>query len=241
LTIETANVDVAEKDALSVPGLRPGPYVSLAVSDTGGGMNAETQARIFEPFFTTKEIGKGTGLGLATVYGIVKQSDGGITLRSEPGRGTTFTIYFPRAAEAPVAPAAPADPSPDATAGRERVLVVEDEAGVRALVCAVLRHKGYTVWEASHGPEALALLDEKREGIDLLVTDMVMPQMSGRQLADRLTGRFSGLKVLYISGYVHPDGEHSPFSNGRRGFLQKPFQPDALAAMVREVLDQPAR
>jgi two-component system, cell cycle sensor histidine kinase and response regulator CckA len=241
LTIETANVDVAATDAQSVPCLRPGPYVTLAVSDTGGGMDRETQARVFEPFFTTKEIGKGTGLGLATVYGIVKQSDGGITLRSEPGRGTTFTIYFPRVAEAPVAAEAPAGRPPDATAGRERVLVVEDEASVRALVCAVLRHKGYTVWEASNGPEALALLGQKPEGVDLLVTDMVMPHMSGRQLADRLTGRFPNLRVLYISGYVQSEADQPSFLSGRRAFLQKPFQPDELAAMVRAVLDSPAR
>jgi CheY-like chemotaxis protein len=204
-------------------------------------MDAETQARVFEPFFTTKEIGKGTGLGLATVYGIVKQSDGGITLRSEPGRGTTFTIYFPRVAEAPGTAAAPAKPPTDATAGRERVLVVEDEASVRALVCEMLRHKGYTVRVASSGPEALALVEEKPEGVDLLVTDMMMPQMSGRQLADRLTGRFPNLKVLYISGYVHSEGDQPSLSSGRRAFLQKPFQPDALAQMVRAVLDQPAQ
>jgi two-component system, cell cycle sensor histidine kinase and response regulator CckA len=237
LTIETANVDLSEADVRQHPGLRPGKYVLLAVSDTGCGMDKATQARIFEPFFTTKEVGKGTGLGLATVYGIVKQSDGYIAVHSEPDRGTTFKIYFPRIEEA--APASTArQVKAIASTGSETVLVVEDEAGVRNLVSHVLRRHGYTVLEASHGEEALSLVDQYAGAIDLLVTDMIMPVMSGRQLADLLTAKQEGLKVVYMSGYVHPEGDQPPRGNGRRAFLQKPFKPDVLARMVREVLDR---
>jgi CheY-like chemotaxis protein len=209
----------------------------LSVSDTGCGMNHETKARIFEPFFTTKEVGKGTGLGLATVYGIVKQSDGYIAVHSEPNRGTTFKIYFPRIEDA-VAPSPSRQPKSLPSIGREAILVVEDEAGVRGLVCEVLRRHGYTVLEASQGEEALALLEQHGGAIDLLVTDMVMPLMSGRQLADRLTAKHEELKVLYMSGYVNPEGDQPQACDSRRAFLQKPFKPDVLARLVREVLDR---
>jgi PAS domain S-box-containing protein len=237
LTIETANVDLNETDARSNPELYIGSFVMLAVRDTGCGMDAATRARVFEPFFTTKDVGKGTGLGLATVYGIVQQSGGHIALESEPGSGTTFRIFFPRMEEAAAAQSAQAQRTAT-SAGQETVLVVEDEPGVRTLVCEVLRRHGYTVLAAANGDEALARCAQHKDSIHLLVTDVVMPVMSGRQLADRLVEQNGDLKVLYMSGYVNPEGEHPASWNGRRAFLQKPFKPDALARLVRQVLDQ---
>jgi CheY-like chemotaxis protein len=237
LIIETANVDLNASDARGNPDLYTGTFVMLAVRDTGCGMDAATRARVFEPFFTTKDVGKGTGLGLATVYGIVQQSGGHIVVESEPGCGTTFRIYFPRVEEA--VPPQPAHVARhDSTAGQETVLVVEDEPGVRTLVCEVLRRHGYTVLAAANGEEALARCAQHLDPIDLLVTDVVMPAMSGRQLADRLVEQNEGMKVLFMSGYVNPEGDHSSSWNGRRAFLQKPFKPDALARLVRQVLDQ---
>jgi signal transduction histidine kinase len=237
LTIETASVHLTQSDVRAHPGMRPGNYVLLAVSDTGCGMDKNTQARIFEPFFTTKEVGKGTGLGLATVYGIVKQSDGYISLQSEPDHGTTFKIYFPRIEESTPS-AAPRQANAITSTGNETVLVVEDEAGVRNLVSHVLRRHGYTVLEASGGEEALSLVDQYDGLIALLLTDMIMPVMSGRQLAEKLLAKQEGLRVVYMSGYVNPEGDHPQRGNSKRAFLQKPFKPDVLARMVREVLDR---
>jgi two-component system, cell cycle sensor histidine kinase and response regulator CckA len=237
LTIETANVELNEADARSHPELRLGAFVMLAVRDTGCGMDSSTRARVFEPFFTTKDVGKGTGLGLATVYGIVQQSGGHINLESEPGLGTTFRIYFPRVEEV-VTPQPAHAPRTAASAGQETVLVVEDEPGVRTLVCEVLRRHGYTVLAAANGDEAVTRCTQHPGRIDLLVTDVVMPVMSGRQLADRLVEQNAAMKVLYMSGYVNPEGDHATPWNGRRAFLQKPFKPDALARQVRLVLDQ---
>ena len=221
--------------------IRPGAYVMLRVTDSGVGMDAETKARIFEPFFTTKEVGQGTGLGLATVYGIVKQSGGYIFVDSEVGRGSTFTVYLPQVAPAPAQSAdeAKSDATP---AGSETVLLVEDDAMVRDLLRNVLRSQGYTILEASTGPEALQVSERHPASIHLAITDMILPEgMNGRGLAEALKARHPGLKVLYMSGYT----EDMILQCGGLGqgamFLQKPFTPDVLAATVRQVLDQLTR
>jgi PAS domain S-box-containing protein len=238
LTLETANVEMDSSFARSHFPTEPGPYVLLAVSDTGMGMDADTQARIFEPFFTTKEKGKGTGLGLAMVYGTVKQSGGYIWVYSEVGKGTTFKIYLPRS-EAEVDESSPGRSGVEAQQGTETLLLVEDEEAVRTLVRNVLRKKGYRVLEASQGEEALEFSELYRGRIDLLVTDVVMPQMNGRELARRLVKSRPEIKVLYISGYADNAvwSEGGLDSNG--AFLQKPFSPEALARTVREVLGGP--
>jgi signal transduction histidine kinase len=236
LTIETANVELGEPHAGQLLALQPGPYAMLAVSDTGCGMDAETQARIFEPFFTTKGAGKGTGLGLSTVYGIVKQSGGDIWVYSEPGRGATFKIYLPRVKEdarplqLTVAPARP-------LMGTETVLLVEDEPGVRAFVRDTLGLFGYTVLEARHGIEALMIGTRHAGPIHLLITDVVMPQMDGREIADRLGPLRSEMKVLYMSGYTDDAVVSHGVLEAGTAFLQKPFTPDALARKIRDVLD----
>ncbi len=239
LTIETANVVLDETYVRMHPGIRPGRFVMLAVTDTGCGMDEATQARIFEPFFTTKEVGKGTGLGLATVYGIVKQSQGSIYVYSEPGRGTSFKIYLPRAEETAVAAPRPAVAPPLArTGGHETLLVVEDDDAVRALTRTVLRNHSYDVIEAIDPDDALRWVAEHDDPIHLLVTDVVMPGMSGRVLAERLTALRSDLKVLYVSGYTDDSVVRHGLLEAEVAFLQKPFSPDALARKVREVLDQ---
>jgi PAS domain S-box-containing protein len=235
LTIETANVDLDDAFAQAHLGSVPGPYAMIVVSDTGCGMDATVRAHLFEPFFTTKEVGKGTGLGLATVYGIVKQSDGYISVHSEPGRGSNFKIYLPRIA-APAGPApAPAKSGPGR--GTETILVVEDEPAVLALSRRALEAQGYVVLAASDPSAAMRLVELHGGTIHLLLTDVVMPGLSGRVLADRLAARRPGIRVLYMSGYpgdaVVQHGELPPGS----AFLQKPFSPDALARKVRDVLD----
>jgi two-component system cell cycle sensor histidine kinase/response regulator CckA len=221
------------------PELRPGKHALLAVSDTGCGMDAETRARVFEPFFTTKEVGQGTGLGLATVYGIVRQSGGTIDVESEPGRGTLFTIYLPCADDSP-APAAP--PLPAVTArGGEVVLLVEDQPEVRQVARRMLQLQGYQVLEARDGPEALEVQTRHVGPIDILITDVIMPGMSGRHLAEQLTALRPGLPVLFLSGHT---GD-AVLSRGVReesvAFLAKPFSADDLARKVREVLDSAGR
>ncbi|HEV8326721.1 MAG TPA: PAS domain S-box protein [Nitrospiraceae bacterium] len=235
LTIETRNVTIGEEVRLDAVGVAPGYYVLLAVCDTGHGMDAETRSHLFEPFFTTKEKGKGTGLGLSTVYGIVKQSGGSITVESVPGRGTTFRIYFPRVEQEVPGTAAGVE-AIDPARGRETILLVEDEPSVRGLVHETLRLHGYTVLEARHGIEALLTSAKYVGPIHLLLTDVVMPQMSGPEVAEKILTVRPGIKVLYMSGY--PD--HPVFDQGgvsrQTGFLPKPFSPHVLAQKVREVL-----
>jgi two-component system cell cycle sensor histidine kinase/response regulator CckA len=232
LTIETRNVERPPEDA----GLPPGRYVLLAVTDTGHGMDAQTQARLFEPFFTTKEVGKGTGLGLASVYGSVKQSGGHVLVWSEPGRGAAFHVYLPAVEEA--APAGEARQGPPALSrGTETVLLAEDEAAVRSLAGVALRLRGYAVVEAADGLEALAAHGRHGGMIDLLVTDVVMPRMGGGELAERLRASRPGLKVLFLSGYTSDALSHHGLSGPSVFFLAKPYSPEALALKVREALD----
>jgi PAS domain S-box-containing protein len=237
LTIETANVELDDTFVRHHARVRPGPYVMLAVCDNGKGMDKETQAHIFEPFFTTKGQGKGTGLGLAMVYGSVRQNGGSIFVYSEPGQGTTFKVYLPRVREEAAAASVPA-PAPVALPrGTETVLVVEDEPGVRAVILRTLREQGYTVLEARHGLEALHLGTQPLTKIDLLLTDVVMPQVSGREVAENLTRIHPKLRVLYMSGYTDDAVvRHGILVEGNL-FLQKPFTPSTLAHKVREVLD----
>jgi PAS domain S-box-containing protein len=238
LTIETANVEMGDAFARTHIGSRPGPYVMLAVRDTGCGMDAATQARIFEPFFTTKEKGKGTGLGLATVYGIIKQSGGGIWVSSEVGVGTTFTVYLPRVEEALDAVGPSLSPEADLR-GSEIILLAEDEAGVRALARAVLRARGYQVLEAPSGEDAVRLSSAHEGAIHLLLTDMVMTGMSGCELAERLRAARPEMKALIMSGYMDQAIVRNGVLEGGAAFLPKPFTPLVLLQKVREVLDSP--
>jgi CheY-like chemotaxis protein len=237
LSIRTSNVDVARSSRLHAD-VRPGSYVRLTVADTGKGMDAEIMVHLFEPFYTSKETGKGTGLGLSTVYGIVKQSGGEVVVESHPGRGATFTIYLPRITE-PVL-TAPSAVQPAVRAGTETILLVEDELGVRQLVCEMLLRLGYQILQASGGAEALRLFEQSHGSIDLLITDVIMPQMSGRDLAQRLKALQPSLKVLYISGYTDDMLAHHGVLESNVFLLQKPFAPDELAKKLREVLDAPA-
>jgi PAS domain S-box-containing protein len=236
LTIETRNVRLGEDHARTHADIRPGRYVLLAVSDTGQGMTEGVKARIFEPFFTTKEKGQGTGLGLATVYGIVKQSEGSIDVYSEVGLGTSFKVYLPRVKEAVTTGSSHQGLRP-APRGHEAVLLVEDEDAVRALARIVLTNSGYTVMEASNGREALRLAQEHTERIDLLVSDVVMPELGGRELAERLVLQHPEMKVLFLSGYTDDAVVRHGILQEKVNFLQKPFSTAVLALKVREVLD----
>jgi CheY-like chemotaxis protein len=236
LVITTANVELDEERArrqLVVPGV----YVLLQVTDTGVGMDEAVRGRIFEPFFTTKELGQGTGLGLATVYGIVKQSGGHITVESRRGEGSVFSVYLPRTEGA--VESAPRVPAGGAPGGRESILLVEDEEAVRALVARYLRQRGYRVLEAGDGPQALAVAAAARS-VDLLLTDMVMPRLGGAELAARLRADRPGLPVLFVSG--HSDQAQGLLQSGALGkgvaFLQKPYSTDELARRLRELLDE---
>jgi PAS domain S-box-containing protein len=238
LAIETANVVLDDTYARTHIGVTPGSYVMLSVSDTGCGMSPEIKELIFEPFFTTKEEGKGTGLGLSTIYGIVRQSGGNIWVYSEPRRGTTFKIYLPRVDEEPGA--LPIQDNTDhLPKGNETVLLVEDDPSLRALAARVLRYQGYKVLEATNGHEAIGIARENvQERIHLLLTDVVMPHMGGRELVKRMKTLHSEIRVLFISGYTdHAISYHAGLKPGTP-FLQKPFSPTALAQKVRDVLDQ---
>jgi signal transduction histidine kinase len=234
LTIETSNVTVDEQYALARPPILPGEYVLLAVADTGHGMDAETKARIFEPFFTTKEQGKGTGLGLATVYGIVKQSGGCVWVESEPEKGARFEVYLPRVDEA-VESFMCEEIAVTAVQRRKTVLVVEDEDGVRELASEFLESAGYTVLSAKDGTEALAIADQSDEPIHLLLTDVVMPKMRGPELAKRLKGVRTRLRIIYMSGYLEYNRGNDDFLE-EGFFLQKPFSRDTLVLKVGEAL-----
>lgn len=236
ITIETCNVAIDDTYIHRRPVVRPGRYVVLTVSDTGCGMPQEIQSRIFEPFFTTKEKGKGTGLGLAMVYGIVKQSGGYVWAYSEVGHGATFKIYLP-AVEQAVENSEPQASPLEKLEGTETILLVEDETSVRELISQYLRDMGHTVVEASHGAEALEVARRYQGPLDMLVTDMVMPKMSGRELADRLLEEHPQLKILFISGYTSDTAARHGILEGEMAFLQKPFGLRDLARKIREVLN----
>ena len=239
IMITTDHIVLKDELAHKYVSIEPGPHVMLTVSDTGRGMDADTQARVFEPFFTTKGSGKGTGLGLATVYGIVKQSGGSIWLYSELGKGTTFKIYLPRvddaASEQEIACMQPVPK------GTETLLLVEDEEQVRRIIKEALERQGYKVLSASNGEEALRLAADRRIEIHLLLTDVVMPQMSGRELAERLGAERQQLKVLYMSGYTDDAIVRHGLLEETLNFIQKPFDSAGVARKVREVLDSPER
>jgi CheY-like chemotaxis protein len=240
LTIETSNVELDRGIAEEHVEVRSGPYVMLAISDTGTGMDAETQARIFEPFFTTKETGKGTGLGLSTVYGIVEQSEGYIWVNSEPNRGSSFKVFLPRVDEQAQALHKPVLEVP-AVRGTERILLVEDDAMVRDLAQSILSSCGYSVLAPEQVQEVGSTYRQYPGRIDLLLTDVVMPGISGRDLARQMTAWRPDMKVLYISGYTDNAIVSKGFLDPGIWFLQKPFTPATLAAKVREVLDHPGK
>jgi CheY-like chemotaxis protein len=237
LTIATSNRELSGESGARPNGVRAGSYVALEVSDTGVGIDPGNHARVFEPFFTTKDPGKGTGLGLSTVYGIVKQSGGHITLDSAPGRGATFTMLLPRylGNEPPASSRVDRRRLPG---GTETLLLVEDEAAVRSSARRLLERQGYTVLEARHGADALRLVEESGRPIDLVVTDLVMPEMGGKELAERLRAHRPGLKVLFMSGYtekaIAADGVMPP----NTGFVEKPFTVEQLMRRLREILDE---
>jgi two-component system, cell cycle sensor histidine kinase and response regulator CckA len=235
LIIETRNIFLDGDYVLRHPPALAGEYVMLSVSDTGHGMDAETQSHIFEPFFTTKEQGKGTGLGLATVYGIVKQSGGYIWVYSEPGLGAAFKIYLPRVCEAPEI-TRPIKSAVGVAGGTETLLLAEDQEDVRELMSDFLRKSGYTVLPATNGAEAMQIAERYDGPIHLLVTDVVMPKMGGRELAERLVGVRPQVKVLYLSGYSEYSAAPLDSKDWRDAFLQKPFAVEQLAGKIREVL-----
>jgi two-component system, cell cycle sensor histidine kinase and response regulator CckA len=238
LTLETGVVNLGELYSAKQLGVAPGPYVIVSVTDTGIGMDEATQSHLFEPFFTTKERGRGTGLGLATAYGIMRQSGGAIRIQSEIGKGTTVRIYLPAVrakAPAPQEKAAAAHTGPPT--GAETILLVEDEARVRKLIVDVLTARGYRVLEATRGEEAIKLCKTHQGEIDLAVVDVVMPELSGPELVRQIAPLRPGARVLYISGYTDEAIVHHGILQSGAAFLQKPFMPNALVRKVREVLD----
>jgi CheY-like chemotaxis protein len=237
LTIETGNVDLDEDYARQHVEAQPGPYVMLAVTDTGTGLEKETMSQIFEPFFTTKAVGQGTGLGLSMVYGIVKQSQGHIWVYSEPGQGTTFKIYLPRYGQPPQSLTESLPLPGIAAGGAETILLVEDETGVREVVCRLLEQAGYRVLAAADSQDALRLGRDYPGPIHLLFTDVVMPGMGGRELANRIQPQHPHLKILFMSGYTENAIIHHGVLDSGIAFINKPFKYETLAKKVREVLD----
>jgi PAS domain S-box-containing protein len=235
ITIETEEVILDREYIQTHLGVAPGPYIMIAFTDTGDGMDAEIRKHIFEPFFTTKEPGKGTGLGLATVYGIVKQSGGDIWVYSEPGEGTTFKIYLPKVTDKSAAP--PERRSRRRARGTETILVVEDEPGVSKLLVGALRKQGYTVLEANDTMEAVQISESHAGTIHLVLTDVVMPRMSGSDLAAELRLRRPDIKVVYMSGYTENAAVHRGILEANAHFIPKPFSVDELTAKLREALD----
>jgi CheY-like chemotaxis protein len=238
LIISTENITFDDQGKTS-QGINPGTYALLEISDTGAGMDVETQEHIFEPFFTTKEKGKGTGLGLSTVYGIISQSGGDVRVRSTSGEGTTFSIFLPTTDGTPEEPHLDASQAPPPR-GSETIMVVEDEALVRKLACTILRDNGYRVIEAAGSGEAILICEQGKVHIDLVLTDVVMPQMSGSQLAERLRRLCPRMKVLYMSGYTDDSVVRHGVLESDTAFIGKPFKPDVLLRKVREVLDSAA-
>jgi PAS domain S-box-containing protein len=239
LTLETRDVQLDDEYAQVHAGVTPGPYVLLVVSDTGVGMDADTRARIFEPFFTTKPAGSGTGLGLATVYGIVKQSGGHVWVYSEPNRGTSFKIYLPLLAGDMAAAAAPAPSEPAELTGYETILLVEDEDVVRRAARSILERRGYTILETRSAGEALARLESHAGPIHLLLTDVIMPQINGRELAARVAAMHPDMRVLFMSGYTDDTVVQHGVLDQTAHHIDKPLTPDALARKVRQILDAP--
>jgi PAS domain S-box-containing protein len=237
LTMETSNVMIDGESAREHLGTSPGPHVMLAVSDTGIGMDRATQSRIFEPFFTTKDMGKGTGLGLSTVFGIVQQSGGSIWVYSEPGKGTSFKVYFPRVDEA--LDEVRAQQRPKTLRGSETVLLVEDDEQVRAVAGGILRRNGYRVFDAKNGGEAMLFCETHPDPIHLLISDVIMPHMSGPELARRLVAARPEMAVLCMSGYTDDSVIRHGVMDSDIAYLQKPITPETLTRKVREVLDVP--
>lgn len=238
LMIETTNITLDEAYAEHHPNITPGDYVRLAISDTGYGMNQETRSHIFEPFFTTKASGKGTGLGLSMVYGIVKQSGGDIQVNTEPGKGSSFQIYFQRSQTSEIERVEQVEETEFPT-GTEVILVVEDEETVRQMIRRTLVLNGYQILTASNGLDALAIFEAHQE-IDLVISDIIMPEMNGRELSERLKRLRPDLKILFMSGYTDDVTMHHKIENAATGFIQKPFTIEALGQKVRAVLDNPA-
>jgi len=236
LTIETKNVELDENYAAAHDDVHLGPHVMLTISDTGQGMDKETQKRIFDPFYTTKERGKGTGLGLSTVYGIVKQCEGNILVYSEIGKGTTFRIYFP-SVDQPETSTFQDAKEESQRHGKETILVVEDDEMVRKLSSRALKAFGYTVLEARNGFQALKVFEDYKGHIDLVLTDVIMPEMNGPQLGKQLFLRFPGIKVIYMSGYTDNAIAHHGILEKGIAFLNKPVSPEELGQKVRDVLD----
>jgi CheY-like chemotaxis protein len=237
LTLETANVTLDREFAGGFSDLKAGEYVMLAVTDTGMGMSEKVMARAFEPFFSTKGVGQGTGLGLSTCYGIIKQSSGHIAVYSELGRGTTFKIYLPQVEPQTKIPVQHLD-SPDLPRGTETILLVEDDPALREMAATLLKRLGYTVLTAANGIEALSLKQQRDIGhIDLLFTDVVMPHMSGKELAERVQALYPHTKILFTSAYTENAIIHQGVLNKGVALLQKPFTPSALARKTREMLD----
>jgi CheY-like chemotaxis protein len=237
LIIQTGNVEVDPALAAEHPDMAPGPHVRLKVSDTGIGLDKQTAVHIFEPFFTTKPVGKGSGLGLSTVYGTVKRSGGSILVFSEPGRGAAFEIYLPRLEQALVKPAV-LSPKRKADGGSETILLVEDDSSLRWLTRQILTQFGYIVMDAGEASRALALAKERAGDIDILITDVVMPGFNGRQLAHQVRQLYPHIEVLLMSGYAAEIAAQQDGNELVLPFLEKPFTPEELGLKVREVLDQ---